>query len=212
MATDTKDASKKKQKPSLSKKPRAHDYPEYLTAAYNPTRFFPRNTGETPSKAAEKLMHSMAENGPALSSSIERFVSAFEKSSKRWEMVVYPVMFAFALLASYGFYLIYSLTHDMHVMTYSITHMSSTIDNMSTKLDPIHVMGKDINAMSANINNMSNKIVSMDKNIGVMSNNVQTMNTSIGRMSQDMGRVGYDMNNMSRQIVKPMSFFNSFMP
>lgn len=188
----------KKERPTSS-------YPEYLTAAYNPTRFFPKSTGESPSKAAEKLMESMAANGPALSNSIERFVEAFEKSSRRWEMVVYPVMFAFALLAIYGFYLIYSLTHDMHVMTYSITHMSSTIDNMSIKLDPIAAMGQDLSSMEG-------KMASLDQSVNTMTASVDNMTTSVGQMSQDMGQVGYDMNHMSRNVSKPMSFFNSFMP
>ena len=193
------------EKKTAKKERSTSSYPEYLTAAYNPTRFFPKSTGETPSKAAEKLMESMAANGPALSSSIERFVEAFEKSSRRWEMMVYPVMFAFALLAIYGFYLIYSLTHDMHVMTYSITHMSATIDNMSSKLDPIAGMGSDLSSMEG-------RMASLDKSVNTMTSSVDNMTTSVGRMSQDMGQVGYDMNRMSRNIVKPMSVFNSFMP
>ncbi len=206
MASDSKKSPSKSSTGSTNKE--KHDYPEYLTAAYNPTRLFPKNTGEAPSKAAEKLFESMAENGPLLSSSIERFVSAFEKSSKRWEMVIYPVMFCFALLSGYGFYLIYNLTHDMHVMTYSITHMASTIDNMSTKLDPIIVMGKDIGSMSHNM-------ASMNGGIQDMNTNIQSMNNSLGTMSTDMRSVDYNMNRMSENmghISKPMSFFSGFMP
>ena len=206
MASGSKKSSSKGS--TDSEKTSKHNYPEYLTAAYNPTRFFPKNTGEAPSKAAEKLFESMAENGPVLSSSIERFVSAFEKSSKRWEMVIYPVMFCFALLSGYGFYLIYNLTHDMHVMTYSITHMSSTIDNMSTKLDPILVMGNDIGAMN-------NNMASMTTGIHDMNTNIQSMNNSLGNMSHNMKSVDYNMDRMSNNmgdIARPMSFFSGFMP
>jgi methyl-accepting chemotaxis protein len=202
------DAKKSTKKGASSEKTESHSYPEYLTAAYNPTRFFPKNTGESRNKTTEKLFKSMAENGPLLSSSVERFVSAFEESSKRWEMVMYPVLIAFALLSGYGFYLIYSLTHDMHVMTYSITHMSSTIDNMSNKLDPISVMGKDIGSMSGNIS-------SMDNGIQNMTTNINSMNNSMGTMSDDMRGVRYDMNRMSgnmNDLSRPMSFFSGFMP
>jgi methyl-accepting chemotaxis protein len=202
------DAKKSTKKGSSSEKTESHGYSEYLTAAYKPTRSFPKKTGESSTKSAEKLFESMAENGPLLSSSVERFVSAFEESSKRWQMVIYPVLFAFALLSGYGFYLIYNLTHDMHVMTYSITHMSSTIDNMSNKLDPISVMGKDIGSMSGNIG-------SMDNGIQNMTTNINSMNNSMGTMSDDMRGVRYDMNRMSgnmNDLSRPMSFFSGFMP
>lgn len=31
---------------------------------------------------------------------LERFASCFEKSARRWEMVVYPALFAFCVLSS----------------------------------------------------------------------------------------------------------------
>ncbi|MDT8281563.1 MAG: hypothetical protein RQ982_01985 [Gammaproteobacteria bacterium] len=34
---------------------------------------------------------------------LERFTRAFEYSARRWELIVYPSLFAFILLAGYGF-------------------------------------------------------------------------------------------------------------
>ncbi|VAW55258.1 hypothetical protein MNBD_GAMMA05-2376, partial [hydrothermal vent metagenome] len=36
---------------------------------------------------------------------LERLANTFDSSAKRWEMVVYPSLFAFVLLAGYGFFL-----------------------------------------------------------------------------------------------------------
>ena len=41
-----------------------------------------------------------------LAKSLESLSTAFTSSAKRWETIVYPSLFAFILLASYGFYLI----------------------------------------------------------------------------------------------------------
>jgi hypothetical protein len=48
---------------------------------------------------------------------LERFACSFEASARRWEIVVYPMMLAFVILAAYGFYLIYSMTRDVHRVT-----------------------------------------------------------------------------------------------
>jgi len=36
---------------------------------------------------------------------LERLANTFDSSARRWEMVVYPSLFAFVLLAGYGFFL-----------------------------------------------------------------------------------------------------------
>ena len=46
---------------------------------------------------------------------LERLANTFDNSARRWEMVVYPSLFAFVLLAGYGFFLIYRLTHDIFI-------------------------------------------------------------------------------------------------
>lgn len=37
---------------------------------------------------------------------VDRLSQAFETSAKRWELIVYPSLFAFIILAAYGFYLV----------------------------------------------------------------------------------------------------------
>ncbi len=48
------------------------------------------------------------------------FAKSFDKSARRWELIVYPSLFAFIILAMYGFFLIYSLTQDIRTMASSI--------------------------------------------------------------------------------------------
>ena len=50
--------------------------------------------------------------------SMDRLSMAFETSARRWELIVYPSLFAFILLAAYGFYLIFSLAKDVHFLVW----------------------------------------------------------------------------------------------
>ncbi|HAJ91223.1 MAG TPA: hypothetical protein DCO71_01145, partial [Gammaproteobacteria bacterium] len=47
---------------------------------------------------------------------MDRFVSVFEASARRWELVIYPAMLAFVVLAAYGFFLIYTLSKDIGIV------------------------------------------------------------------------------------------------
>lgn len=44
---------------------------------------------------------------------LERFLCVIERSARQWQIIVYPSMVAFIVLAAFGFYLIYSLTGDV---------------------------------------------------------------------------------------------------
>lgn len=115
---------------------------------------------------------------------VERFVQCFERSSKRWEIIVYPAMFAFVILAAYGFYLVYNLTHDMRHMTRSIDTMAVTMDDMSSKL----------NAMEPMLTRLT------------------TMDQSIRMMTVASDRMRHDMTVMTSNVARPMGIMNSFLP
>jgi len=87
------------------------------------------------------------ECGAAISrGQMEQFVRSFQQSARRWEIVVYPAMFAFALLAAYGFFLIYSLTSDMTKMARSIDPDMG--DHMRTMAHSIKAMSTQIELMA----------------------------------------------------------------
>jgi uncharacterized protein YoxC len=139
---------------------------------------------------------------------LERFAKSFEASARRWELVVYPSLFAFIILAAYGFFLIYSLTRDMHtmaaaidptmephmnIMANSVLQLSKSVESMTAR---IHEMADNISTMDATVSRMSGHIGVMEKDVGEMSTkmnalepmlvNMSEMNRSIGTLNQSV--------------------------
>jgi uncharacterized protein YoxC len=161
------------------------------------------------------------ECGAAISKGeMARFVQSFQQSTRRWELVVYPAMFAFVVLAGYGFFLIYSLTSDMRTMAQSIdpdmgAHMGSMsreIENMSRNIAALseqidrmrHTMD-DISVKMDSLPPMLTHLENMDKSVTGMDQSVRFMTATTDQMRSDMGI-------MNRNISRPMSFFNNMAP
>ena len=130
-----------------------------------------------------------------LGRSLETLSSAFTASAKRWETIVYPSLFAFILLAAYGFYLIYSLTNDVHKVA---AHMQSIANNM--------------NDVALNMSAVSQNMVLMTQTVDSQSAAMNEMTIHMRHMSASMGQMRYDLSIMNNSISRPMSFMNSFMP
>lgn len=172
-----------------------------------------------------------------LSRVLEEFSGRFERSAKRWELVVYPSLFAFVVLATYGFFLIYSLTSDMrtmatamdprmglnmaglsgdmHLIAEGMTRMTENISAMSAD---VKSMRTEIQRMTPHVAGMDNKMDDVSKRMDVISRQMNTlgpimasmgdMNHSMWVMTGSMVRMGRDVNTMSQ----PMEFVNAFMP
>jgi hypothetical protein len=140
---------------------------------------------------------------------VDRLSQAFETSAKRWELIVYPSLFAFIILAAYGFYLVFSLAKDVH-------YLAITVDsNMTVLASNMQSISDNMGQISANVRNMSVAVDSMARDVRTL----EPMLVSIGNMDramQDMTRnttaMRDDMAVMNRSISRPMSFMNSFMP
>lgn len=168
---------------------------------------------------------------------LDRFARSFEASARRWEFVVYPSLFAFAVLASYGFFLIYSLTKDMSTLAQNVDPkmasnmdaMSSYIGDMSSDMAMMRLqitqMASHIEHIDGSISVLNGSILDMNRSIDLMEThtvdiseklgtlqpiltNMEVMNQSIGRMTFSTGIMTHDVNQMSR----PMNFMNSFTP
>ncbi len=144
---------------------------------------------------------------------MERFAECFERSARRWEIVVYPAMFAFVLLAGYGFYLIYSLTSDIHVMAQrfdpqmggNMHEMARSINQLATSIDN---MARDMRTMTVAMEEMNVKmsdLAPMREHMAAMDQSMRAMTVAMDQMRVVAGSVGY-------QIGRPMSIFNSFLP
>jgi len=143
---------------------------------------------------------------------LDRFLCVIEKSARQWQIIVYPSMVAFVVLAAFGFYLIYSLTGDIHAMARAIDpnmghHMARMTDSMQK--------------MSVNISNMSSDIRSLPPMLTHMEKLDGSVNSMVGetrQMNHSMRSITYSNEHMRHSIatmtnsVRPMSMFNNFMP
>lgn len=150
---------------------------------------------------------------------MSQFARSFEASARRWELVVYPTMLAFVVLAAYGFFLIYKLTNDigeivgqMEAISVSMVNInknfSSTTNNMNT-------VARNMVKMSSYMNQMSHDIKEQNAAMGVIVVNMREMNKSIDSMSYTMYNMGYDTQTMGRNMENvsgPMRFMNNFAP
>ncbi|RUM92109.1 MAG: hypothetical protein DSZ28_09925 [Thiothrix sp.] len=146
----------------------------------------------------------------------ERFLSVFERSARRWEMIVYPSMFAFILLAGYGFFLIYSLTNDIKNIARSMDpdmglHMSSFDQSMQSIKSNVGNMTSRVEDMSSEMNSISKKMNNLS-NMEPIQFQIAKINQSVGLMSVNFDLMRRNMATMNRNISKPMSMMNSFMP
>lgn len=149
-------------------------------------------------------------------SGLDRLSAAFESSARRWELIVYPSLFAFIILAAYGFYLVYSLAKDMHYMAISVdTHMTVLAGNMQSVSENMGQMTANIRTMTVSLDAIDRNVGTLEPmlaNIGSMDQAIQTMTHATSSMSQATNSMQHDMSRMNHNIGRPMSFLNAFMP
>ncbi|GAB0055838.1 hypothetical protein SIID45300_00135 [Candidatus Magnetaquicoccaceae bacterium FCR-1] len=143
---------------------------------------------------------------------LSEFAKSFDKSARRWELIVYPSLFAFIILAMYGFFLIYSLTQDIRTMASSIdpkmgvnmgslsnhiAMLSNNIELMSTHLeyisDNMETMSVDLQNMAENMENITDSVNGMNQNVASMNQNVTSLNGSIKNMDKSMTDINQKM-------------------
>ena len=140
---------------------------------------------------------------------IDRLSQAFETSAKRWELIVYPSLFAFIILAAYGFYLVFSLAKDVHYLAISVdSNMTVLASNMQSVADNMGQISANVRTMSVSVESMSRDVSTLEP----MLTSMETMDKSIQAMTHTTFNMRNDMAVMNRSISRPMSFFNSFMP
>lgn len=127
--------------------------------------------------------------------SLDQLSKAFMASAKRWEMIVYPALFAFILLSSYGFFLIYSLTKDISRVADDMSQITKSMMHVSTQMDSV---AKNMVVMTQTLDS---QLVTMNE----MVYHVRGMDRSINQMR-------YDFSVLNNSVSRPMSFMNTFMP
>lgn len=148
---------------------------------------------------------------------LERLANTFNDSAKRWEMVVYPSLFAFVLLAGYGFFLIFRLTHDISTLSQSVTRMAVIVsDSMPRMTKDLRVMTSSVDNMTGNIKGMTSEIRSMSGQMNTltpMSENISDMSSNVGSMNRSVYGMQRDMHGMNRTVSSgPFGMMNDMMP
>jgi len=142
-----------------------------------------------------KTMGSGSTMEDCLGRSLETLSNAFTASAKRWETIVYPSLFAFILLAAYGFYLIYNLTTD-------VSKVAKNMDSIATNMQ---LVAQNMDAVSRNM-------VVMTQTVDSQSASMNEMTVHMRHMSVSMGQMRYDLSIMNNSVSRPMQFMNTFMP
>jgi hypothetical protein len=167
---------------------------------------------------------------------LARFASSFETSARRWELVVYPSLFAFIVLAIYGFYLIFSLTQDMHTlarsmdpemgrhmeeMAVNMAELSRNINSMNTTMDRVIVSLEGIEGRMVKINgNMDTMELQLStisgsmltatsamQEVSLKMNTLEPIRAEMNAMNANVNRMGYDVNRFTRPETMMMPFF-----
>lgn len=141
--------------------------------------------------------------------SMDRLSTAFETSARRWELIVYPSLFAFIILAAYGFYLVFSLAKDVHYLAISVdSNMTVLASNMQAVSDNMGRLVGDVRNISGSVENISDRVAYLEP----IKTNMDNLDRSIRNMSATTQNMQNDMALMNYNVSRPMSFMNTFMP
>ena len=143
---------------------------------------------------------------------MDKFSRSFETSARRWELVVYPSLLAFIVLAAYGFFLIYTLTSDVKRLAGSMETMVTAINDMSA----------DMNTVSGNVARMSGNLSTIATDVGTGSQDMNhllvkldSINSSVGVMTVPMYQIRNDMGRMHHTLHEatgPMKVVSGMFP
>ena len=154
--------------------------------------------------------------------SMDRFVRVFEASARRWELIVYPAMLAFVVLAAYGFFLIYTLSKDINTLARGMDpemgkHLSHISESVIYLSENVRTMTRRVYHMSESVEDMAGKMTALE-HLEPMLVNMHGMNTSMSGMNQQMRHMNvtgdvmrYEMGTMGESM-RPLNFMNNFVP
>lgn len=145
-----------------------------------------------------------------------RLSDVFESSARRWELIIYPSLFAFIVLALYGFYLIYNLQRDVHYLAISVdTNMTTLAGNMQTVSQNMGQLTTNVRAMTVSLDSIDRKVGTLEPmlaNISSMDHSMRSMTETTSSLNQAAHGMNRNMHSMNRDIGRPMRIFNAFMP
>ncbi|MEZ5540487.1 MAG: hypothetical protein R3F42_00370 [Pseudomonadota bacterium] len=143
---------------------------------------------------------------------MDKFSRTFEVSARRWELIVYPSLLAFIILAAYGFYLIYTLTGDVNRLARSMETVVVAINHMSTDLNTVSA---SVEHISGNLSTIATDVGTGSQDMGHLLVKLDNINKSVGVMTVPMYQIRTDMGRMSHTMhdaTGPMKMVNGMFP
>ena len=136
---------------------------------------------------------------------MDKFAKTFEASARRWELVVYPSMLAFIILAAYGFFLIYNLSNDIGRLANSMDTVVTSMDHVAANMTAV---SGNVALMSGNLTHIATDTGEGTRSMKDMLVRLDKMNTTMAVIAVPMYQIRHDMGRMSNNIhhvAKPMS-------
>ena len=142
---------------------------------------------------------------------------------QRLQLIVYTALFAFIVLAAYGYYLIFNLTHDVHALRNDVGQMTKAVNQMSYSVNVnLDIMSKNmiqmqnsmeriaaivavtLPVMAENTTKMTKVAENVSNRMDGMSTNISTMTTGIIGMQRDMWSMNNTFSNPADSIIDGM--------
>ena len=169
----------------------------------------PHDQREALKKTGETELEATGEDTAASQFAMDRLSQAFETSARRWELIVYPTLFAFIILAAYGFYLVFSLAKDVHYLAISVdSNMTVLASNMQSISDNMGQISSNVRTMTVGVDSMARDVTTLEPLLSA----IEDMDRSMQSMTFTTATMRDDIGSMNRNIGRPMHFMNSFMP
>lgn len=142
---------------------------------------------------------------------------------QRLQLIVYTALFAFIVLAAYGYYLIFNLTHDVHSLSDDVRQMTRSVSQMTVSVNSnMEIIASNMELIQSSTNSMANTVAqtmpAMTENTMVMtktaqnvsdridgmSTNMQTMSVGIIGMQRDMWSMNQSVSNPAESMIESM--------
>jgi hypothetical protein len=130
---------------------------------------------------------------------LEAQVRDQEQRSKRLQLIVYPSLLAFIVLAAYGFFLIANLTSD-------VSRLASSVHNMAITVD------RDMGTIATKMVHMDQHMVQMRDQMTTMNSYVELMTNNTTQMAMATSGMQRDMWSLNQNVSTPFSMMNNAMP
>jgi len=143
---------------------------------------------------------------------VDKFAKTFEASARRWELIVYPSLLAFIILAAYGFFLIYNLTNDVGRLARSMEHVVVSMDEAVADMGRMSV---NMVAMSGNLQSIATDAGKGTESIEKLVGQIDKVNQSMAVMTVPMYQMRSDMASMShnvKNVTGPMNMVSGIFP